>query len=76
MRVAREFGGEHLYEQVLFAVETRQTITSRKEAVEPLRGSSPDDLVQALIDQLVYERIRQIQSIKDAMQRFLDGMCQ
>ncbi len=70
MKLARELGGEYLYEQVLFAVELRRTITSRKESFEFLTGSSPDVEVRALIDRLVYERMRQIQSMKDAMSRF------
>jgi hypothetical protein len=74
MKMARELGGEHLYEQVLFAVELRRTITSRKEAFEFLTGSSPNVEVRTLIDRLVYERMRQIQSMKDAMHRFIGGL--
>ena len=73
-KMARELGGDHLYEQVLFAVEMRQTMTSRKSDVEIHRGSSPDDAVRDLVDCLVYERMRQIQSMKDAMHRFIGGL--
>ena len=74
MKMARELGGEHLYEQVLVAVEMRRTITSRKDDFEFLTGSSPNVQVRALIDHLVYERMRQIQSMKDAMHRFIGGL--
>lgn len=71
MKMARELGGEHLYEQVLFAVEMRRTISAAKEAFELHLGSPPDEEARELIDRLVYERMRQIRSMKDAMNRFL-----
>jgi hypothetical protein len=74
MKMARELGGEHLYEQVLVAVEMRRTITSRKDDFEFFTGSSPNFQVRTLIDHLVYERMRQIQSMKDAMHRFIGGL--
>lgn len=71
MKMARELGGEHLYEKALFAVEMRRTISSRNEAFDLYLGSTPSAGVRDLIDRLVYERMRQIESMKDAMRRFL-----
>lgn len=52
----------------------RRTISSRKDDFEFLTGSSPNVQVRALIDRLVYERMRQIQAMKDAMHRFIGGL--
>ena len=71
---AQEFGGTHLYEKVLFAVEIVRTINSRAQGVEMHRGSSPADEVKKLVDRLVLERMQQLQAMKDAMNRFVDGL--
>jgi hypothetical protein len=74
VKKAQELGGMHLYENVLFAVEILRTIEFRAQGVEIHRGSSPAEEVKTLVDHLVLERMQQLQSMKDAMNRFVEAL--
>lgn len=71
---AERLGGIHLYEDVLFAVEIVRTIESRTQAFEFHRGNSSESEIKKLVDHLVIERMQQIQTMKDAMNSFVENL--
>jgi hypothetical protein len=74
MEKAQQLGGSHLYGAVLFSVEILRTIESRSQGLEIHKGSSPANEVKGLENHLVLERMQQLQAMKDAMNRFVEGL--
>jgi hypothetical protein len=74
IKKAQQLGGSHLYEAVLFSVEILRTIESRTQGLKIHQGSSPAIEVEGLANHLVLERMQQFQAMKDAMNRFMEGL--